>query len=326
MVQEWKLKKVDELAAKIDSTPVVGLIDLSGLGADQLQKIKKDTRAGAEIIVTKKTIIMRALDKSKKANMKEFNNDEKYKPHIPALMLSKDNAFKLYRHLENSKSQTFAKAGDKSPRDIIIPAGETSLAPGPVISELQKAGVKAMIQGPKISIREDSPLLKEGEIISDVKAGIMMKLDIRPMEVGLNLLGAHEGDIIFDKSTLAVDPKEYIAKLGTAYTQAINLGYNANIYNKEIIPLKIQEAFRNVINLAVNTEIPAKDTINLIIQKANAEMLSVASALPESARGSVTVTAQAAPQAHESKKAEPDKKDEKKTEEEAAAGLGSLFG
>lgn len=326
MVQEWKLKKVDELAAKIDSTPVVGLIDLSGLGADQLQKIKKDTRASAEIIVTKKTIIQRALDKSKKANMKEFNNTDKYQPHIPALMLSKDNAFKLYRQLENSKSQTFAKAGDKSPRDIVIPAGETSLAPGPVISELQKAGVKAMIQGSKISIREDSPLLKEGEIISDVKAGIMMKLDIRPMEVGLNLLGAHEGDIIFDKSTLAVDPKEYIAKLGTAYTQAINLGFNANIYNKEIIPLKIQEAFRNVINLAVNAEIPGKDTINLIIQKANREMLSVASALPEDARGSVTVTAQAAPQTHESKKAEPAKKDEKKAEEEAAAGLGSLFG
>ncbi|MFH1126942.1 MAG: 50S ribosomal protein L10 [archaeon] len=324
MVQEWKIKKVEELTKELESSPVVGMIDLHGLGAAHLQQMKKDTRDSAKIIVTKKTIILRAIEKSKKENIKDLT---KFNPHIPALILSKDNAFKLYKRLENSKTEAFARTGDKSPRDIIVPAGETSLPPGPVISDLQKAGLKAMIQGDKIAIREESVFVKEGELISDIKANVLMKLDIKPMEIGLNIVGAHEGNIVFDKSVLAIDTQEYITKLQTAYTQAFNLAYNADIYTKEIMPQKIQEAYKNAMNLGINREIENKVTIPFIIQKANTEMLSVASQLPADVRGSATVTINQAPAAQDQAKTEGKKQEEKpKSDEEAASGLGALFG
>ncbi len=333
MVQEWKIKKVKELTEEIDASPVVGMLDLHGLGAAQLQKIRTDTRDSAKIIVTKKGIIKRAIDSSKKENIKDL---EKYEPHIPALMLSKDNAFKLYRKVESSKTEAYAKAGNIAPRDITIPAGETNLPPGPVISDLQSAGVKAMIQGDKIAIREDSPLVKEGEAISAIKANVMMKLGIKPMEVSLNMMGAHEKDIIFDKSTLAVNTEEYLANIRTAYTQAFNLAYNADIFIKEIMPQKLREAHTSAMNLAINTEIASNDTIAPIIQKANSEMQSLASQLPEGARGSATAAqpqaspapapageAEAAPK---QEKKEEKKEEKAKTDEEAAEGLGALFG
>lgn len=327
MVQEWKIKKVEELKGEIDKAQVIGILDLHGLGAAQLQNMRKETRNDTKIVVTKKSIIKRAIEKSKKENIKDL---EKYVPHIPALILSNNNAFKLYKQLDNSKTDTYAKAGNICPKDIVIPAGETNLPPGPVISELQQAGVKAMIQGSKIAIREDSPLLKEGDIISDIKANILMKLDIKPMEVGLNMLGAHEKDIVFDKSILAVDTEEYITKIQTAYTQAFNLAYNADIFTKEIMPQKIQEAYKNAINLAINTEIANKETIDKIVQKANAEMLSVASQLPEDTRGTATVIKNTAPttqqEAPQKEKTADKAEDKEKSDEEAASGLGALFG
>ncbi len=329
MVQEWKIKKVKELTEEIDASPVVSILDLHGLGAAQLQKIRKDTRDSAKIIVTKKGIIKRAIDNSKKENIKDL---QKYDPHIPALMLSKDNAFKLYKKVESSKTEAYAKAGNIAPRDITVPAGETNLPPGPVISDLQSAGIKAMIQGDKIAIREDSHLVKEGEAISAIKANVMMKLGIKPMEVCLNMMGAHEKDIIFDKSTLAINTEEYLTNIQTAYIQAFNLAYNADIFIKEIMPQKLHEAHTSAMNLAINAEITAKDTIAPIIQKANSEMQSLASQLPEDARGSATAAQpQAAPAQEPADEAEAAPKEEKKedkakTDEEAAEGLGALFG
>ncbi|RLG14867.1 MAG: 50S ribosomal protein L10 [Candidatus Nanohalarchaeota archaeon] len=324
MVQEWKLKKVKELTEEIEKSPVVGMLDLDGLGAAQLQQMRKDTRDSAKIIVTKKTVITRAIDNSKKENIKDLNNQ---KSHIPALIISKDNAFKLYKRIDNSKSEAYAKAGNIAPMDITVPAGETNLPPGPVISDLQKAGLKAMIKGNKIAIREDSLLVKEGEEISEIKANVMMKLDIKPMEVGLNILAVHEENMVFSKETLAIDTEQYITDLQTAYTQGFNLAYNADIFIKEIMPQKIQEAQRNAMNLAINAEIANKETITPIIQKSNSEMQSLASQLPKDARGSATIIQQNTAPAEQPKQ-EPEKKEEEKpkSDEEAASGLGALFG
>ncbi len=325
MVQEWKLKKVKELTEEIENAHVVGMLDLDGLGAAQLQQMRKDTRDSAKIIVTKKTIITRAINNSKKENIKDLHN---HKSHIPALIISKDNAFKLYKQIENSKSEAYAKTGNIAPIDITVPAGETNLPPGPVISDLQKAGLKAMIKGDKIAIREDSLLVKEGEAISEIKANVMMKLDIKPMEVGLNILAVHEENTVLGKETLTIDTEQYITNLQTAYTQGFNLAYNADIFIKEIMPQKIAEAQRNAMNLAINRELANKETITPIIQKANSEMQSLASQLPEDARGSAIIIQQKAAPAEqpEQKQEKKEEKPKEKSDEEAASGLGALFG
>ena len=43
--------------------------------------------------------------------------------------------------------KTYAIVGDIAPVDIIVPAGDTGIPPGPAIGTLTKAGIKASIQG-----------------------------------------------------------------------------------------------------------------------------------------------------------------------------------
>jgi len=92
----------------------------------------------------------------------------------------------------------------------------------------------------------------------------------------------------------------------------MNLAYNARIYNKETNKLFLLKAFTEAMSLAINTNVVNTETISLLLSKANMQMQSVASAASGDAPAG-------APHAEE-------KKEEAKTEEDAASGLASMFG
>ena len=54
-----------------------------------------------------------------------------------------------------------AKAGETAPEDIVIEKGPTSFKPGPIVGELQQAGIPAAIEGGKVRIRETKTVVKE---------------------------------------------------------------------------------------------------------------------------------------------------------------------
>ncbi len=325
MVQQYKVDKVKEVAGLIDKYPIVGIIDMNKLPASQLHSIKKDIRGVAKVLVVKKRLIKLALDKSSK---KEAKNLLEKDVAIPALIFSDENPFKLFATLKKNKAEAFAKAGDKAPKEIIVPEGETDLPPGPIIGALQKVNVKARIQGNNIVVTEDSPVASEGEEISPELSSILMQLGIKPMEIGLNLVAVCEDGTIFDKNVLDIDVDEYAGKISSAYLGAFNLAMNAGVPNKETIPHLIGKAHMEGLNLAVNADVVNSKTIEIFISKAQAHMSSVASRLPEDARGGVAV-AEAKPAQEKASEPAEEKKEEKKEDkkpEDSAAGLGALFG
>jgi len=142
---------------------------------------------------------------------------------MPAILATKDDAFALASTLKKSRSMAPAKAGQTAPNDIIIPAGPTSFSPGPIIGELGAAGIKAGIDAGKVVIKEDSKALAEGDVITPQLAGILTRLGIEPMEIGLNLLAAFEEGMIYTKSVLEIDEQEYIDNLNAAVSDSFAL-------------------------------------------------------------------------------------------------------
>ncbi|MCK5474726.1 MAG: 50S ribosomal protein L10 [Candidatus Aenigmarchaeota archaeon] len=326
MVQQWKIKKVDELAEDFKNNKVACMIDLHDLPAADLLSIKTAIKKVAKLKMTKKRVIERAFEKSGKkgvCGLMALN------PKIPAIIITDENPFKIYSMLEKNKSPALAKAGDIAPEDIVIPKGDTGLPPGPAIADLQKAGLKAAIKGQSISVMEEKVVAKKGDEITSAVCDVLSKLNIKPMEIGINMIGAWEDGIIYEKDILAVDGKEYERKIIQACSGAFNLAYNANYLTSEIAPLKITEAHLNALNLAVNAGIISKETVEIFIQKARAQLGALAGALPENARGDVAVgvsTSAEEPQNEDKKDEKKEEPKEEKTEEEAAAGLGALFG
>lgn len=333
----WKVELVNSLVDSIQKSPVVGIVSVSGVPGPQLQNIRAKLRDHLTIKVIKNNLLEIAL---KKAGEK-VKGVERLTDNIDgqmALMLSDLNPFKINKLMDETKTKMPAKGGEISPEDIEIKAGETSFKPGPIIGELQKAGVPAAIEHGKVMIKKDKVLVKKGEVISRDLALVLTKLEIYPLTVGLELRAAFEDGIVFERSTLDIDRQEYLDNVQIAARNALNLSLYAAIPNKVSIGLLLAKAHSEAFNLAMSSEYTTEETIKLLISKANAQSLALASRLPDEAldddaKGKLSQRPKAEPafEAETKKNDDEERKDkdqeEKKvSEDEAASGLGALFG
>ena len=148
------------------------------------------------------------------------------------------------------------------------------------------------------------------------------------MIVGMDLRGAFEDGILYEKAVLNVPAGYYPTMLATAARNATALGVSIVYPTKQTIGPLMGKAYREASALGVKAAIPTKDTIGPLLAKARAEMLAIASRVPgledDRIKQQLTVAAAPAPQEKKAETKEEEKKPEV-TEEEAAAGLSSLF-
>lgn len=161
--------------------------------------------------------------------------------------------------------------------DIVIPAGETGFAPGPVVGELQRVGIKARIQAGKVVILEDCPILKEGDLISKEVADTLSKFGVMPLELGLKLRAVYEAGMVFSGGVLEFDETKAIEQLRVACTSAVNLAITANYPTHITIGVMIVKAGAAARNLALNVCLPIQEIIPTLLTRAYAEMLGLAS-------------------------------------------------
>jgi large subunit ribosomal protein L10 len=332
-IAEWKKDEVKNLKNLIESYPVVGMANLSDIPAPQLQKMRQSLRGNAQVKMSRKTLMDLALNKSKKTKVKIL---VKHMEGQPALIFTDMNPFKLYKILERSKTPAPARAGSIATLNIVVPKGDTGFMPGPILGELQKIGIPAKIDKGKIVITEDKTIVAEGEEISKDVASMLTRLEIYPLEVGIDLRAAYEDETIYTSDILYIDENKTLSDIKNAYSKVFNLSVNGLVYNKVSTPALLAKAAMQSINLALNAEILTSKTSNTLLAKAYSQMLSLASeasthnaeAVDEEIREKLSSTANKAEGSNsvEEKEEEENKEDEDEKEEDAAAGLGALFG
>lgn len=305
-VAPWKKEEVQELVALIEANPVIAVVNVQGIPAAQMARMRKSLRDDATIKVSKNTLLTLAL----KEAGKKTAGLEKLAGKIDgqtALIATKMNPFRLYKRLEQSKSKAPARGGEVAPEDIKVYKGETPFKPGPIVGELQKAGIPAKIDQGKVMIASDKVLVKQGDRIPQDVAQMLTRLEIFPLIVGMDLKAAFDDGTVYGNDSLSVD---YLGSLLAAHQTAVNLAVNAPIVASGVMPTLL--AVYHARALGVATKILEKDP--------NAVSDAVKEALANRAT-SAAPAAGAAPA-----KAEEKPEEAAPTEEEAAAGLGSLFG
>jgi large subunit ribosomal protein L10 len=269
MVSEEKKQEVVEIKELIEKYPVVGLIDLFKMPSRQLQAIKKSMRNDALIKMCKKTVLLLALKNvTKKGNIQKLGELDVKEP---TLILSNIDAFKLFKTLKKSKSPGYAKPNDIATDEIKVPAGPTTLMAGPAIGEFQRAKIPAMVKEGKIHVRQDTVVAKKNDVISAQLANILKKLDIQPMDIGINVLAIWEGGVIYGKEILDVDEEAFMQELSKAHNHALNLSVDIHYPNKESIKILILNGYRYGRNLGINAEIFDKGVVKDLMNKANVE-------------------------------------------------------
>ena len=145
-IAPWKKEAVADLAKIITKSRVVGVIDVHGVPAPAFQTMRTNLRGKADIVMLKNTLLKIAL--------KQAGKDKKGLEMLAdsidgqcAIVTSDLNPFRLFKQLDKTKTKMPARGGEISPDDIEIKAGDTPFKPGPVVGELQKAGVPAELPG-----------------------------------------------------------------------------------------------------------------------------------------------------------------------------------
>ena len=331
-VAEWKKEEVKELKELIDQYDVIGLVDLENIPAKQLQEMRKSLLGKAVIRMSKINLINLALEdcNAEKTNIVDLSN------HMEgqiAIVATEMNPFKLYKILEDSKTQAPAKPGTIAPEDIVVPAGDTGFEPGPFLGELQQAGIPAKVDKGKIAVQKETVVVKAGEEVSKLVAATLSRLDINPMEVGIDLKAVYEEGSIYTSDVLAIDEEQTLADVQNAFKNAFNLSVNAAIPTKETTSTIITLAYTRAINVGVAGAIMTSETSEPIIGLAQAKMLALASEV-SGAEGALSaalseklsnVAVTAAPAAEEEVEEEVVEEEEEEKEADPTQALGLLF-
>ena len=276
MLRKEKPKEVEKLKELIDTHSVIGLLNMHSLPAKQLQKIKSDLKGTAVIKMSKKGLLKRVLEKTKK----DVKSLEEKIVGEPAMIFSNEDPFRLFKILKENRSSAPAKLGNIAPHDLVIPKGSTGLPPGPAISTLQKIGLKTSIDKGKIAIADDKLVVKVGESINEDVVNALNLLKIEPMEISLDLVAAWQDKKVYDKTLLDINVDEYLNNVNLAVQQMINLSLNTGYLIPTTARMAIEKAFIEARELAIKANIIDKDVIDELLLKAVAEAKSLNALIP----------------------------------------------
>ncbi len=273
-IAERKYKEVNDLTSLLTDKKVIGIVEIGGIPAPQMQKMRKNLQGNAIIRSAKNNLIRRAIEDAEK-KIKGISGLEESITGQAAIIATEMNPFRLFAEIKSTRTMAPAKGGETAAHDIKVKEGDTPFKPGPIVGELQKAGIPAAIQEGKVIIKSDKVIVPKGEKIPADVAQMLSRLEIFPIEIGMNLRAVFEDGFVYKPDILDINIDEILGNMRQASRNALNLAIEAGWFtNLTIQPLLIK-AHLNALSLALEQGIPTKETIKNIISKAHASMLAL---------------------------------------------------
>ena len=264
-------QELQELPAKFD---IIALSKMSKVRATQLMTIRKKFRNDIMIRVIKNRVAQRSFQKLNNRSDLEYLSKEL--EGQCALLFTNISPFKLNLIFDKNKVFLPAKGGDIATKDITIPAGNTGISPGPVLSEFKEANVATKIDQGTIWVSKDTVVARSGSIIPQKLASLMSKLNIKPIEAGISISLAIAEGMVLKENDLRINLDEYRDELSSSFHAAISLAIESSYPNTETIAYLIRKANQNAMALATQSGYLSPDTVQIILAKANANSQIIA--------------------------------------------------
>ena len=254
-IPQWKLDEIDHLLDLFKKYKNIAVIEVAHIHDQQIQSMRKLLRGKAVFRMSKKSLQLRAIEQfkedSKKPNLDELAS------HIPgqsSLVFSNLDLFELKNIFLKNEWMVPAKPNDITPVDIWVPAGDTGLPTGQVISELNMIlRLPTRIQNDTIWIREATRTHKAGDFVNVKQAAVLKKLGIAPIESLIKIYFAWSDGEIIPEEILYMDMEQFKNNFAMAYRQALAILFEMPFYledmKEEYIRKAISEA--NIMNTVI---------------------------------------------------------------------------
>jgi len=263
-------QQLQELPSKYK---VLALVRMEKIRASQILPLRKKLKDEVEFVSIKDKVARKAFEKQDVAGIKGMI--EKLTGQC-LFMFTNMSPFKLNVLLAKNKIMLGARGGDIASIDVVIPAKNTGIAPGPMLTEFKEAGVPTKIDQGTIWIAKETIPVKKGEVVSEKLAALLGKLDIKPVEAKISLTAALEGGIQYSENELVIDVDKVRNEIAAAHQEAISLSIEAAYVTAENIEQILSKAAQSARSVSVESGYMTDETKDQILQKAHAHAQSVA--------------------------------------------------
>jgi len=247
---------------------VLALVRMEKVRSSQLLPLRKKFKGEIEIVSIKDKVAQKAFSTLKIPGIEKMVDSLKGQC---LFMFTNMSPFKLNVLLGKNKIKLAARGGDTASMDVIIPAKNTGIAPGPILTDFKEAGVTTKIDQGTVWITKESVPAKKGQVISAKLATLLGKLDIKPIEAGISLNAALEEGKHFAKDDLTIDVEKYRDAFGQAHQEAVSLAIEAAYATSDTIKQILAKAAQSSRSVSVESGYVTDDTKEQILQKAHAQ-------------------------------------------------------
>ncbi|MFB3043059.1 MAG: 50S ribosomal protein L10 [Nitrososphaerales archaeon] len=275
-VKPEKLQAVQSVEKLLKESKTIAISNLHKVRGAQLMGLRKSLRNQLRVKVAKNSFVKLALAGSGIKNHERLIEEIKGQK---ALMFTDLNPFKLYLLLERGKINLPARAGDIATDTITIPAGNTGIPPGPVLSEFKAVKVPTRIETGSIFVSRDTVVATRGDEISLQVGALLSKLDMKPIKAGVAIDLAYVDGLVFSADDIAIDLDQYRAELTEAARSGITLGVEMAYFSLETTPQLLGRGFRDARGLSVSSGFLTTETTSEALMVTHQNALSLQEAL-----------------------------------------------
>jgi len=253
---------------------VVALVKTNKVRASQLLPLRKALKGQVEFVCVKDRVAQKALEKSDIPGIKGISEELVGQC---LFIFTNMSPFKLNVLLAKNKIMMAARGGDIASIDILVPAKNTGIAPGPMLTEFKEAGIPTKIDQGTIWIAKDSTPVKKGGVINEKLAVLLGKLDIKPVEAGISLYTALEEGLKYAADDMIIDVEKIRNAFAQYHQEAISLSIEAAYITPENINQIISKASHHARSLSIESGFMTNETKDQILQKAEGQAKGLAS-------------------------------------------------
>jgi large subunit ribosomal protein L10 len=252
---------------------VLAVVKMTKVRASQILPLRKKLKGEVEFVSIKDKIAQKALEKVDTPGIKEIIGELTGQC---LFMFTNMSPFKLNVLLAKNKIMLAARGGDISSIDIVVPAKNTGIAPGPMLTEFKEAKIPTKIDQGTIWISKETTPVKKGGVINEKLAGLLGKLDIKPVEAGIALYSAIEDGLKYSQDELVIDVEKIREEFAQAHQQAVSLSIEAAYVTPENISQILSKAAQSARSVSIESGFMTEDTKEQILQKADSQAKALA--------------------------------------------------
>ncbi len=252
---------------------VLAIIKMNKVRSTQILPLRKILKDDVEFVSIKDKVAKKALEKVDVPGIKDMIGELTGQCMF---MFTNMSPFKLNVLLAKNKIMMIARGGDIASIDIVVPAKNTGIAPGPMLTQFKEAGIPTKIDQGTIWIAKDSTPVLKGEVINEKLAAILGKLDIKPVEAGISLYSALEDGLKYSEEEMIIDVEKIRGEFAQAHQEAVSLSIEAGYVTPENISQILSTASQSARSVSVESGYMTDETKEQILQKADAQAKAVA--------------------------------------------------